>query len=279
MPPKIIASTHSAFADTASKNTAPPANTWTPSAAANAQAYIQHAEGMLGEIRFRLVTRALEQHLPARPCRVVDIGGGFGRQAQLLAQAGHDVVVVDPDETLLQAARDRFARIDPAVAASITLVAGSGERAADLVGTDFDLVCCHSVLLYLADPEPMLRELVRLARPGGLISVLSLNRDAVAMRDALQGDWRAALATLAAGAERGGRYLATRADDPRELSRSLARLGAQPRFWHGVRAFTDHRADLSPDDLADICELEWQAGRRDPYRAVARLFHLIAARV
>lgn len=253
------------------------ANTWTPAARLRANAYIEHAEGMLGEIRFRLVTRALLQSLPAdRPCRVADIGGGFGRQAALLAEAGHEVVVVDPDETLLRAARDRIARLDPQAAARVTLVEGAGEQAADLVGTGFDLVCCHSVLIYLADPRPMLRELVRLARPGGLISILSLNRDALAMRDALQGDWRAALATLADGAEHGGRYLPTRADDPVELGRSLADLGAQVRFWHGVRAFTDHRGDLSPDELDEICELEWQAGRRDPYRSIARLFHLVA---
>ena len=188
------------------------------------------------------------------------------------------MVVVDPDETLLLAARERIARLDPQVAARITLIEGSGERAADLAGTDFDLVCCHSVLIYLADPRPMLTELVRLTRPGGLISILSLNRDALAMRDALQGDWRAALATLTDATEHGGRYLPTRADDPVELSRSLADLGAQARFWHGVRAFTDHRGDLSPDELDDICELEWQAGQRDPYRAIARLFHLVAQR-
>lgn len=28
-------------------------------------------------------------------------------------------------------------------------------------------------------------------------------------------------------------------------------------------------------DLSEVLELEWEAGRRDPYRSVARLIHLV----
>jgi hypothetical protein len=65
------------------------------------------------------------------------------------------------------------------------------------------------------------------------------------------------------------------------MSGALARRGCPTVAWYGVRVFTDHLGyddDLTPDDFATVCELEWRAGERDPYRSVARLFHLVAAR-
>ncbi|MGV9263379.1 methyltransferase [Kitasatospora sp. NPDC003701] len=257
----------------------PERNMWTDSARERAHAYLDHARGIRGEVRFQLVTRALARHLPQRACRVVDIGGGFGRQAILLARAGHSVTVVDNDETLLRAAADLVAAEPPEVGRRVRLVQGLGEEAPELVGTGFDLVCCHSVLLYLADPDPMLDALVRLAAPGGLVSLLTVNRDSQAMRDGLQGDWRGALATLLESAEQGDQYLPTRPDTPQDLGRRLAARGAPTVEWLGVRVFSDHRSgEPSPEEFADLCELEWQAGLRDPYRGLARLFHLVARR-
>lgn len=43
-----------------------------------------------------------------------------------------------------------------------------------------------------------------------------------------------------------------------------------------VRVFTDHLGDRMPGgDLPEVLELEWEAGRREPYRSVARLVHLV----
>jgi SAM-dependent methyltransferase len=210
----------------------------------------------------------------------VDVGGGFGRQAVLLARAGHSVVVVDADPVLLAAAKELFAAEDPEVRRRLDIAEGLGEAAADLVGTGYDLVCCHSVLLYLADPDPMLASLSQLAGPGALVSVLTTNRDSLALRDALAGDWRGALATLRAETEQAAQYLPTRADRPDELGERLARFGVEPVTWYGVRAFADHQdLELSPEEFADLCELEWEAGKREPYRRFARLFHLVGRKL
>jgi S-adenosylmethionine-dependent methyltransferase len=43
-----------------------------------------------------------------------------------------------------------------------------------------------------------------------------------------------------------------------------------------VRVFTDHLGDRMPgEDLPEVLDLEWEAGRREPYRSVARLVHLV----
>jgi S-adenosylmethionine-dependent methyltransferase len=72
-------------------------------------------------------------------------------------------------------------------------------------------------------------------------------------------------------------------DDPRPFVAALAGLaehGAELVAWYGVRLFTDSwtpaQLGAGDDDLA--LEVELQASRRDPYRRLSRLFHLIARR-
>jgi S-adenosylmethionine-dependent methyltransferase len=128
----------------------------------------------------------------------------------------------------------------------------------------------------------MLDELARLVRPGGVLSVLCLNGDAIGMRDGLRGWWRDALDSIGAGGQVGDLSLPTRADTVAGLSGELANRGLRTEAWYGVRVFTDHLGydeHLEPSELDTVCELEWVAGQRDPYRSVARLFHLVATRV
>jgi 2-polyprenyl-3-methyl-5-hydroxy-6-metoxy-1,4-benzoquinol methylase len=252
-------------------------NHWTDWAEGLAPSYAYHAGSILGAIRFELVTRSLLEHLGSTPAKVIDVGGGYGQQAIMLGRAGHDVVVVDPDETMLETAQARVSAESSQVQSRIRLVQGFGEHAIELVGSGYDLACCHSVLMYLPDPTPMLRSLVGLIRTDGLISILTLNERALAMRPGLQGTWEEALTTLKG--EPWGDDPPVRADDVDDMVTRLAAVNARSLGWRGVRIFTDHLRDVpAADDFEAICELEWEASGRDPYRGVARLFHLIGQR-
>ncbi len=251
-------------------------NHWTEHAAALAAAYLQGD----GALRFAVVTRALLAHLRLlgpTPARVLDIGGGQARQAVQLAQAGHEVTLLDIDPVMLNAAAEVLAAEPADVRQRVRLVQGPGEEAATRVGGGFDLVCCHSVLMYLENPMPLLSALVQATRPSGLLSVLSLNTDAVAMRAGLQGHWQEAVDGLKMGCEAGAAYLPTSDPPLREVRACLEAQGAPMLAWYGVGIFTDHLsgAVVAPDPQL-VIEAEWLAGLKDPYRGVARCFHLVA---
>jgi S-adenosylmethionine-dependent methyltransferase len=228
-------------------------------------------------VRHALVDRGLAEHLSEPPALVVDVGGGAGQQAIPLLRRGYKVTILDPSREMLDEARRRLDAEDRSVRRLSRLVEGTGERAREALGGEaFDAVLCHGVLMYLEDARPMIRALSTLARPGGLVSVLTKNASALATRPALEGRYRDALSALETDRDRGRLGVMTRGDTVGGLSTAFAEAGLTVEQWYGVRVFTDHLGDSKPDEhLPGILELEWEGGKRDPYRSVGRLLHVV----
>jgi SAM-dependent methyltransferase len=115
-------------------------------------------------------TRDLRRYLYARvdlgkARRVLDVGCGTGALLpELLEQAGGPVFGLDISLTHLeQAAGEAY---------GAQLVLGDAHRL-PLKAHSFDVVLCHFVLLWLADPAAALAEMVRLLRPGGTLLALA----------------------------------------------------------------------------------------------------------
>ena len=243
--------------------------------------FVDQYDTLYGLVRTHVVHQHLAAHLAPPPGRVVDVGGGSGQQSIPLAREGYDVTVVDPSVVMLGRAADRLAEEPAEVAGRVHLVEGAGEDAPDLVGAGrWDAVLCHGVLMYLDEPEPFLAALVELARPGAIVSIVAKNARALAVRPALDHDWVATLAAFDAERQVNGLGIDTRADTVEALGASLDGLGVEPLAWYGVRLFTEGWAKHGPptDPVDDVLAAELEATRRDPYRQLSRLFHLIGRR-
>lgn len=231
-------------------------------------------------VRQELVARQLAYHLGDASARVLDVGCGQGTQAIRLARAGHRVTGLDSSDRMLDACRTALAEEeDDGTRARVELVQGDGGTALDLFGpASFDAVLCHGVLMYLPDPTPLLRSLVTTLAPGGALSVLARNGDALALRPALLGNWEQARDAFTSPAMYVNRLgIEARADRLEDLVAMVRSLGLEVEAWYGVRALSDALADTAapPSNIALVLECEEQAGRTDPYRAIAALLHLI----
>jgi S-adenosylmethionine-dependent methyltransferase len=242
-----------------------------------------HYGSLRGRVRTHVVHQHLRQHLPPPPARVVDVGGGAGTQSVPLAGLGYDVTIVDPSPEMLRRAEQRIARAGAGVADRVRLVEAGGEDAPEVLGgATFDGVLCHGVLMYLDDPDELVRALCRLTGPGGVLSVVAKNVEVMALRHVHEEDWAGALAALRSGSDRqvNGLGVDTRGDHVDDLSLRIADHGVEPVAWYGVRLFTDgwmpERPATDPEEL--VLEVELVASRADPYRRLSRLFHLIGRR-
>lgn len=235
-------------------------------------------------VRQEMVARQLAAHLPDRPPRrVLDIGCGQGTQALLLARRGHVVTGLDSSAQLLDDFRASLAAEAGRAADRVLLVQAGAEAIGDLFApSSFDAVLCQGVLMYLPDPGPLLDAIARVVAPGGLVSLLVRNGDALAMRPGLLGDWDSVGQAFDGPRYRNRIGVDARADRLDDLMSALARRQMPVSRWYGVRVFTDTAASDAPlpgqATLDAIMRYEEQAGRTDPYRHVAALLHLIAVR-
>ena len=235
-------------------------------------------------VRQEVVARQLAGCLPdLPPRRVLDIGCGQGTQAIALARRGHAVAGLDSSARLLGDFRAALAAEPAGVGDRVRLVQGEAGAIAGLFApSSFDVVVCHGVLMYFPDPGPLLDAIAQLVVPGGIVSLLVRNGDALAMRPGLLGDWDGAGKAFDGVAYRNRIGVDARADRLADLAAALARRRIPVAQWYGVRVFTDTAASDAPlpDDatLDGILQVEERAGRTDPYRRVAALLHLIAVR-
>ena len=239
-----------------------------------------------GRVRTYVMHRQLLDHLPEPPATVLDVGGGAGHQSFPLAQAGYEVTLLDPSAAMLDKARQRLQRLTGEAQQRVTLVQADGERADEAVsGRRFDAVLCHGVLGYLERPEPLVDQLCRCVADGGLVSVMTANAKAMAVRPALERRWDDALAAFDSRVEVGVLGVPGRADTVEEIGELLRNGGVQPLQWYGVWLFVDWLefagAELDPADdeqVAATAAVELEASRRDPYRQLSRVFHLLGRR-
>jgi len=236
-----------------------------------------------GRVRTYVLHQQLLEHLPAPPASVLDVGGGAGHQSFPLAHAGYDVTLLDPSSAMLDKARQRLQQLPDEAQRRVTLVEADGENADEAVnGQRFAAVLCHGVLGYLERPEPLVEQLCRCTAAGGVVSIMAGNAKAMAVRPALERRWDDALASFDTRGEVGVLGVPTRADTVEELSELLRSRGVEPLRWYGVWLFVDwldfSGAELDPSDskqVAAAAAVELEASRRDPYRQLSRVFHLV----
>ncbi len=216
--------------------------------------------------------------------RVLDVGGGSGTLAVPLAEAGHDVTVVDPSADALATLRRRAETAG--VGDRVRGVQGDGDllhevlpATAGAAGGGFDLALCHSVLEVVDDPATTLREIAAAVRSGGTVRVAPANRAGAVLTRALSGHPKEALALLEDRDPAPGRARPVRRRfDPAELLALAEAAGLRPGGWRGVAVVADLLEADSGAEPAAVRDLELALSETSPYRDVATGLHVLATR-
>ncbi len=125
--------------------------------------------------RVSWIMRRIEQYLPAKSARVLDIGCGAGLLAESLARAGCSVLGVDEAAAAIEAAQRHAKAHAPGLdlgyrVASIDELAQENQR--------FQVITALEVIEHAPDPQGFIDSLATLLEPGGLLFLSTLNRTA-----------------------------------------------------------------------------------------------------
>ncbi|HVX43055.1 MAG TPA: methyltransferase [Mycobacteriales bacterium] len=230
-----------------------------------------------GYVRTYVMHHQLLEHLPPPPAAVLDVGGGAGHQSFPLAAAGYDITLLDSSPAMLEKARQR---LPEEIRPRVSFLRADGEKADEAVqGHRFAAVLCHGVIGYLDDPEPLIEQVCRCAAAGGIVSIMTGNARASAVRPALEQRWEEALTAFDARVGIGVLGVRGRADTVDEVSDIVRKYEVEPIGWYGVWLFVDwlefSGVTLDPRDAERVAAVELEAARRDPYRQLSRVFHLL----
>ncbi len=246
-------------------------------------AWGQWQDSPWGRLRYTQAEANLARHLPDPgdgALRVLDLAGGDGGDAIRLATRGHHITIADYAPAMLTAARQRAT--DAGVADRVTCVeADINDLPSDVAYGDYDLVLCHNLLQYTDDTTATLTAALAPLRPGGLLSVIAVNRHSEPLRVAIQQtDPAAARAALDTGRTRThtfGTTVTLRTAD--EITEVLDKLDASIHAHYGIRSVCDYITDQErkhdPAFFAELERLELAVADRQPYMHTARFFHLI----
>ena len=127
----------------------------------------------LNELELVRTREIVERHLPPGRLRVLDVGGGAGVHARWLAEAGHEVDLVDPMPRHIVAA-------NALAAEGLAIKAREGDARRLAESSDaFDVVLLLGPLYHLterADRVAAWREGLRCARPGAPVIAAAISR-------------------------------------------------------------------------------------------------------
>ncbi|MGL4316207.1 MAG: methyltransferase domain-containing protein [Pseudomonas sp.] len=226
--------------------------------------------GAKGAIRLAVLQADLKEALPERPLRVLDIGAGLGHMSLWLAHRGHEVTLAEPAEPMLEGARQRFAE----AGAQATFIQAPWQDLLGQLNQPYDLVLCHAVLEWLAEPHAILPVLHQFCVPGGWLSLAFYNKDALIYRNLLKGHFRKLRKERFAGEKQS--LTPQRPLDPRELAAQLAGSW-QVESQSGVRVFHDYMPSefQAKAELADLLEMELAHRRHPAFAGLGRYLHWV----
>ena len=205
-----------------------------------------------GYIRLRVLWEDLLTEIPRIShggLSILDAGGGSGHMAFRLAEQGNSVVLCDPSREMLAKAEEA---VSEANLSDLVTIRHSSIQDLERAG-DFDVITCHAVLEWLADPETTLRHLVQLLRKDGLLSLMFYNQNAALLKRIFRGELAGVSVDL--DGERQNDGCTPLAEET--VRAWLENFGMKVVSKSGIRMFHDHLPDLirSRDRLDDLLEV------------------------
>lgn len=232
--------------------------------------------GLKGEIRLAVIWRDLCEAIPqvesSPALRILDVGAGLAQTSIRLARNGHQVVINDISNEMLQLAR-KDAR-ENNVEQNIEWLRSPYQSLTNLVGQQFDLVLCHALLEWVVEPQQLVSQLKRWLAPRGRLSLSYYNRNALVYRNLIRGNFNLLRRHFSADP---GSLTPLNPLYPQQVDGWLLEEGLRVQSSSGIRVFRDYVTDSRGGNAIDdqVLKMELEYSRLEPFKGLGRYMHYI----
>ncbi len=200
---------------------------------------------------------------------ILDFGAGFCLTVDHYAEH-HDVTAMEPNEEMiaLRAANHDY-----------TLVRQGAEYLAAIEDNTFNVVICHNVLEYVDEMDPVLKQLERILKPGGILSIVKHNDLGRAMAYAVLNDNPKAALDLLSKDQAEDSMFGNRSVYTNEYLADFLADQMTLKDVFGIRAFyglsSNSEIKFTDEWYQSMLDLETKAASMEEYRKIAFFNHLV----
>lgn len=233
------------------------------------QDYRQLIDKPWGRLFYDMVFRQLAWTNDA-PRRILDFGAGFCVTANHYAEH-HHVTAVEPNEQMIALSVHEH---------PFELIHGDVGALSGFADGMFDHVICHNVLEYVPDKEIILRELTRVLKGGGTLSIVKHHLPGRILASAVfSDDPKAALGLLEAGDNERSMFGSRDTYEDDDLIERAKHQGLTLESLFGIRTFfalsANNDIKWNREWYEDMLALEMRTCQLDEWKNISFFHHLI----
>ncbi len=242
--------------------------------------------GLKGDIRLAVLERDFRECFPVvpfgklnpeKPLRVLDAGGGQGQFSLQFAKAGHSVVICDISAEMLKLAEQEVMKFG--LEAQVQLLHCAIQDVAqhlDAGDARFDVVLCHAVMEWVADPADLLKHLLNYLKPQGFLSLTFYNLHSLIYKNLLRTNFKKIQQQDFGGSR--GSLTPINPLYPEQVFEWLNHFPLRILATSGIRVFHDYifNEEHRERDPQSVIELELEFSRKQPYQLLGRYIHVLA---
>ncbi|MFK3989261.1 methyltransferase domain-containing protein [Psychrobacter sp. NPDC064578] len=243
--------------------------------------------GLKGDIRLAVLRRDIFEYSAqmskslGRPLRILDVGAGLAQIAIELAAQGHTLVINDISANMLEKAKASAVQIDEDL--NITWYVCPYQELPEKLGTEniekFDLIMCHALLEWLAEPAAVMDFFDQQLADNGALSLCFYNPASFDYRNLIMGNFNL-LDNTEYKADNKKSLTPNHPVAKEEVESWLAAHHYQTIRTSGLRVFHDY-APLKRgghNDPEAVIRMELRYSQLEPYKRLGRYLHILATR-
>ena len=242
--------------------------------------------GLKGEIRLAVLRRDIFAYcaqtslLLGRPLRILDVGAGLAQIGIELAVQGHTLVINDISANMLEKAQASAAQYDDDL--KITWHVCPYQELEEKLANKtekFDLIMCHALLEWLAEPAAVMDFFDQYLTQSGAISLCFYNPASFDYRNLIMGNFNL-LDNTDYKADNKKSLTPNHPVAKEEVEAWLQAHDYKTQVASGLRVFHDY----SPlkrgghNDPDAVIRMELRYSQLEPYKWLGRYLHLLATR-